>query len=267
MNYYGDFNADETVYIPFNTFDSDGASITVTDLASTDIKVHKDGAVAERASSSGYAVVIDFDGITGNHLITIDTSNNDDAGWYTGGTDYQVRVEGITVDTQTLNAWVGSFSLTNRSALRPTTAGRTLDVSATGEAGLDYDNVKAATAPTTLTNITIPVCTLNSDMVGTAGANTVVPDIAGTAAALHTTTDALINGLNDISVADIIAGIADGSYDLQEMIRIIFAFAAGLSNGGNTPTLNFRDSADTKNRIQAAIDQYGNRTARTLDGS
>jgi len=34
--------------------------------------------------------------------------------------------------------------------------GRTLDVAATGEAGLDFDNVKTATAPTTLTNVTVP---------------------------------------------------------------------------------------------------------------
>src|SRR3990167_4809867 len=45
------------------------------------------------------------------------------------------------------------------NSLMPTTADRTLDVAATGEAGLDYDNVKAATAPTTLTNITVPTVT------------------------------------------------------------------------------------------------------------
>ena len=45
------------------------------------------------------------------------------------------------------------------SRLAPTTAGRTLDVSATGEAGLDFDNVKDATGAHTLTNITIPTVT------------------------------------------------------------------------------------------------------------
>lgn len=43
--------------------------------------------------------------------------------------------------------------------LCPTTAGRTLDVSATGEAGLDFANINAATGPTTLTNITVPTVT------------------------------------------------------------------------------------------------------------
>ena len=73
--------------------------------------------------------------------------------------------------------------------------------------------------------------------------------------------------LNDITVADIIAGIADGSYDLQEMTRIIFAACAGKSTGGGTSTNNFRDSADGKNRIVATVDSNGNRTAITLDGS
>ncbi|MCK5606582.1 hypothetical protein KAR91_32070, partial [Candidatus Pacearchaeota archaeon] len=97
--------------------------------------------------------------------------------------------------------------------------------------------------------------------------NTTTPDTAGTAAALHATTDALINGLNDITVAEIIAGISDGTYDLQEMVRILFAALGGKSDGGGTTTLHFRDSADAKNRITATVDANGNRTSITLDGS
>jgi hypothetical protein len=44
-------------------------------------------------------------------------------------------------------------------AINPTTPGRTLDVAATGEAGLDFDNIKQATGATTLTNITVPIVT------------------------------------------------------------------------------------------------------------
>lgn len=107
--YYGDFAEDETVYIPFNTFDSNdpSASVTITNLAAADIKVHKDGGLTQIVTD-GATVVIDFDGITGNHLITIDTSA--DAA-YTTGTEYQVRIEGTTIDAATINAWVGSFSI------------------------------------------------------------------------------------------------------------------------------------------------------------
>lgn len=115
MNYYGDFLENETIYLIFNTFDADGASCTITDLATTDIHVHKDGSTTQRSSSSGFTLAIDFDGITGNHLITIDTSDNTDAGFFATGSDYQVRIEGVTVATQTLNSWVGSFSIENRN--------------------------------------------------------------------------------------------------------------------------------------------------------
>jgi hypothetical protein len=73
--------------------------------------------------------------------------------------------------------------------------------------------------------------------------------------------------LNDITVADIIAGISDGTLDLQEMMRIILAATAGKSSGGGTVTLTFRDAADSKARITATVDANGNRTAMTLDGA
>lgn len=72
---------------------------------------------------------------------------------------------------------------------------------------------------------------------------------------------------NDISVSDIIASITDGSYDLQEMLRLIFAACCCKSSGGGTNTLKFRDSGDTKNRISATVDADGNRTSITLDAT
>jgi len=108
--------------------------------------------------------------------------------------------------------------------------------------------------------------------------NKVVPDAAGTLATYDPPTrteatadkDAIIAdiaALNDISVANIIAGITDDTLDLQEMMRIILAATAGKSSGGGTVTLVFRDAADSKARITATVDANGNRTAMTLDGA
>lgn len=110
--YFGDFAEDATVYIPFNTFSSDdpSASVTITNLADADIMVHKDGGLTQIATD-GATVTIDFDSITGNHLVTIDTSVHAD---YSTGSDYMVRIEGTTVDGATINAWIGSFSIENR---------------------------------------------------------------------------------------------------------------------------------------------------------
>jgi len=109
MQYLGDFAEDATVYIPFNTFDSNDpqASVTITNLANADIHVHKDGGLTQIATD-GATIVIDFDSITGGHLITIDTSAHAD---YSVGSDYIVRIEGTTVDAGTINAIIGSFSI------------------------------------------------------------------------------------------------------------------------------------------------------------
>lgn len=109
ISYYGDFAEDDTVLIPFNTFDSNdpSASVTVSTLILSDIYVHKDGSVTDIVTD-GATVAIDFDGITGNHLITIDTSV--DAAYATGS-EYAVRIEGATVDAGNVNAWVGAFSI------------------------------------------------------------------------------------------------------------------------------------------------------------
>lgn len=114
ISYYGDFAEDDTVLIPFNTFTSDdpSASVTITNLVAADIKVHKDGGTTEIATD-GATIAIDYDGITGNHLITIDTSAHAD---YTTGSEYSVRIEGTTVDAATINAWVGAFSIERAGA-------------------------------------------------------------------------------------------------------------------------------------------------------
>lgn len=111
--YYGDYAEDATIYIPLNAFSSDdpSASVTVTNLANTDVHIHKNGGTTQRNNAAGVTVSIDFDAITGNHLITIDTSDNTVADFWVAGAEYQVRVEGVTIDGATVNAWIGAFSI------------------------------------------------------------------------------------------------------------------------------------------------------------
>ncbi|MCH8985998.1 MAG: hypothetical protein IIB04_05225, partial [Acidobacteria bacterium] len=131
IQYYGDFAEDDTVNIPFNTFTSDdpSASVIISNLADSDIHVHKDGSITQ-AVTDGATVVINFDGITGNHMITIDTSAH---AFYATGSEYAVRIEGTAVDGAVINAWVGSFSIERAGGvlalvkLIPTTAMRGTD--------------------------------------------------------------------------------------------------------------------------------------------
>lgn len=141
--YLGDFSEDQSVFVVFNTFDSNdpSASVTITNLADTDIHIHKDDGTTQHSSATDVDVQINFDAITGNHMVEIRTTNV----FFSTGADYFVRMEGTTVDAATINAWIAHFSIENRhsaGALRPTVAGRTLDVTATGAAGVDWANVE-----------------------------------------------------------------------------------------------------------------------------
>lgn len=85
-----------------------------------------------------------------------------------------------------INADAGTLT----TELKPTTAGNTLDVSATGEVGLDFDNIKDASGAHTLTNITVPTVTTTN----TATAVTTVNGLANnviTAASINA--DAITN--------------------------------------------------------------------------
>jgi len=100
----------------FDTFDGgDGSSITMSDLAVTDIEIYKDGGTTQRSSDAGYTLLdtdgIDFDSITGIHGFSIDLSDNTDAGFYEVGPWYHVVVSSITVDSQTVNFVACAFRI------------------------------------------------------------------------------------------------------------------------------------------------------------
>jgi hypothetical protein len=74
-----------------------------------------------------------------------------------------IYLKGLAGDNVNPHTTVRFFEL---AALRPTTPDLSLDVSATGEAGLDFANIKVAANPTTLTNITVPTVTDITNDVG-----------------------------------------------------------------------------------------------------
>lgn len=73
--------------------------------------------------------------------------------------------------------------------------------------------------------------------------------------------------LNNISVADILAGIVEGAIDVQGALRLLLSFIAGKTSGGGTTTITFRDTGDSKDRIVMTVDTDGDRSAVTLDDS
>lgn len=168
----GDYRVGKTIRKMWNTNAIAGESIT----RSTDgtVSVYKDGGTTQ--STAGVSGSEDFDGLTGVHLTTIDTSA--DGTFYSAGSDFEVVLSAATIDGKTINATLFSFSLENRSALMPTTDGRKLDVSSGGEAGVDWANVGSPTTTLNLSGTTIKEVTDVQTKLGTPAGASISADIA-----------------------------------------------------------------------------------------
>lgn len=136
----GDVAVDSVLYVPFSTYNSSGASVTISGFVVGDIKIYKDGGTTQRSSTNGYTLLdtdgIDFAGITGIHGFSINLADNTDAGFYAAGSSYFIVVNAITVDGQTVN-FVYHFTIQKANVLRPTTAGRKLEVDTSERARCD----------------------------------------------------------------------------------------------------------------------------------
>jgi hypothetical protein len=102
----------------------------------------------------------------------------------------------------------------------PTTAARTLDVSATGEAGIDWDNVGSPTATVGLTNTTVGVVTL----------------LNGLDANVITATSIATDAITSSKVADgflTAAKFASGAFDAvwTVTVRELTAFSSSFKTG------------------------------------
>ncbi len=120
----------------------------------------------------------------------------------------------------------------------------------------DFDPAIDPVANVTLVGTT----TVNTDMRGTDGANTIEPDNAGI-----TANGVAITALNNISVAQIFAGGDMDGFTLEECQKLILAGTAGKTSGMETTTALIRAADDSKVRITATVDSNGNRSLVTTD--
>lgn len=193
MSHLGDFDTSKIIYGKFATFrPSTGATFTLAGTPA--ISVYKDNSTTQ--STAGITLTADFDGVTGLNHFAIDTSA--DGTFYSSGSFFDIVITTGTVDSvSVVGAVVGSFSLRNNSALKPTTAARTLDVSAGGEAGVDWANVGSPTTTLALTGTSIDPASIRT-AVGLATANldtqlTAIDDFIDTeVAAIKAKTDQLV---------------------------------------------------------------------------
>lgn len=128
MSYLGDFALSQILNTKFLT------TAFATGLPSTlggtpAVSIYKDDGTTE--SITGVTLGIDFDSRTGLNNVKVDLSS--DLTFYAAGHDYQiVLTAGTVAGDSRVGLVIVEFSINNRTALRPATAGRTLVVDAAG---------------------------------------------------------------------------------------------------------------------------------------
>lgn len=141
-----------------------------------------------------------------------------------------------------MSSIVGAYG-SGLTPLQPTTAGRTLDVTATGAAGIDWGNLENPSTSNNLSATSVAA-------VGSVSTNGI------TGASLDAT-----------SIQKIFDFITEGGISFVQMFRVLHAVITRNTTGGGTSTLAFRDMANTKNRLVATVDANNNRTITSYDGA
>ena len=153
MSWHGDIRLADTIDIKFCTVTTTGAPTT---LAGTPVVSAYPGNSTTQLTA-GITLTVDFDGVTGLHNVRVAATG---ANGYATATNYALVITTGTVGgTSVVGYVVGAFSIENRSAVMPTTAARTLDVSAGGEAGVDWANVGSPTTTLGLSGTTVGTVT------------------------------------------------------------------------------------------------------------
>ena len=205
MNYLGDFRLGDTFDTKFCTVSTTGAPTT---LAGTPVVSAYVGNSLTQLTA-GITLTVDFDAVTGLHNVrVVATSGNG----YATASNYQLVITTGTVGgTSVVGYVIGEFSIEARSAVMPTTAARTLDVSVGGEAGVDWANVGSPTTAVNLSATNIDVDQIVASVTGAVG-SIAVAGIASTAFAAGAI-DAAALALDAIGAAELATGAVDEIVD------------------------------------------------------
>ncbi len=171
-NYVGDYAVGSTFYHRFTTVNASGVPTTLGNTPSCEYYV--DGGTT--AFSGGLSLTVDFNSKTGlNSLQVIATTS---CTGIASAKNISVQIAAGTVSAVSVVGYpVIEYSLENRSPLRPATAGRTLLVSSTGYAGIDWNSIGTPGATQSLSATTIFTTTNVTNNVGAVvtAVNTITP--------------------------------------------------------------------------------------------
>lgn len=134
-DYFGDIRLGDTIDIKFTTRQISGAPFTLA--GSPVISAYPSNSTTQL--TAGITLTVDFDTVTGYNNVRVVASGGNG---YLTATNYDLCITTGTVNSvSVVGESIGSFSIENRSALMPATAGRTAVVDAAGL--VDSNMVKA----------------------------------------------------------------------------------------------------------------------------
>lgn len=240
MKHLGDYDAGGTLHSKFTTYrPSTGAPFTLGGTPA--LSVYKDNGTTQ--STAGITLTADFDGVAGLHHVAVDTSA--DGTFYSAGSHFEIVITTGTVDSvSVVGSCVASFSLRKDSALKPTVAARTLDVSSGGEAGLDWANIGSPTTAVNLSATNIDVDQVVASVSGAVGSvtgnvggnvtgsvgtvNALAANVITAAATAADFTTEIQAGLSTLDAAGVRAAVGLASANLDTQIATL-ATAANLA--------------------------------------
>jgi len=138
--YIGDLSKNDTITFMFTTFrPSTGAPFLLA--GSPVVSVYKDSNLTQ--DTAGVTLTTNYDGVTGLNFVSVSTST----AFYVDGSSYECVITTGTVDSvSVVGSCIGRFTMRDQAYLYPTTAGRTLDASATGQVIVVTNNDKTGYA-------------------------------------------------------------------------------------------------------------------------
>jgi hypothetical protein len=227
----GDFPTGATIDFKWQTNAVAGES--VTRATNGNIRIYKANSTDERSSSNGITDTEDFDSLTGVHHCRIDLSDNTDAGFYAAGSEYQVVLQGATIDGKAVNAVLAHFSVERAGGILALLKDATFGLSALEtlvddletRVGTPSDLGGGATIAANLSDIEA-----QTDDIGAAGAGlTAVPwNAAWDAEVQSEVADAL--GVYDAPTR------AELTSDINSILAVLGALADAAADGDPTAT-------------------------------
>lgn len=228
MSYIGDFRLGATIYHKFTAIDATGLPFTIGGVLA--VEVYPNGSLTQ--VTGGITVTEDFDGVTGLHHIEIAATGGNG---YATATDYSVVISVGTVDgVSAVGYKVFSFSIENRSALMPATAGRTLAVESDGMAHADLKEWLGS-APNALVSSDVPARVKDAYEDGAVWIDT-VNGAAGTTAYVNGTQHNPVSSIADATTLAVALGLRRFRIGLNSSITLAQGYT-GYAFWGRTWTL------------------------------